>query len=554
MTLEQRAKKMQMIKGIIMGRWFFIIGLTLSGLVQVATGIGATSLSPTRLFFLFTIPSFYNVLSMLYTWQKPERVTSTSLRVASFLQVFIDLLMVTGIIYATGGIESISFPMYFFPILSATLLFSDLILAGFSLITVALYSLLITLEFHHIIPHRSRYGIDPNFFGDIEVTLFNTITVNLFILLTAIFCIYVGRVIHDRELQITIERDKVRSTVNSLQDGIIMIDQHNHVLLMNPLARDYLRLYQTLPHAELVEIDFPPHLRPLVHMICEKTKTRSLGKQMTLEEGENRYHFTVDSIPIAAVDGSIVSWVKVVHDITREKELEQVKSDFISIAAHQLRTPLAGLKWFFKLMMDGDAGPVTKEQVDLLGKAYQRNNHVIDIVNNLLNISEIEEGRMTYDFQKGDVKEILQDLQKASALDAERKQIQVKTDFFSGKAPLDMDKQKLSMAFQNIIDNALKYSPQQSTVTVTLKKKADQYLVTIQDQGIGISTNDRSKIFSKFYRGKNAREKETTGSGLGLYIVKNIVQRHHGQIWFESQMNKGTTFYISLPISRQYFT
>jgi signal transduction histidine kinase len=189
----------------------------------------------------------------------------------------------------------------------------------------------------------------------------------------------------------------------------------------------------------------------------------------------------------------------------------------------------------------------------MLEQAYQRNNEVIEIVNNLLNISEIEEGRFPYEFAEGDLTEVLETVIKTGNTDGQRKNVKVNFHKLAKPMPpVEMDKQKMRMAMQNIVDNAVKYSPENAVVDVTATVKNNRYFLTIEDHGIGIPKEEQAKIFLMFFRGKNAKEKETTGSGLGLYIVKNVVQKHRGQIWFESAIDSGTTFFLSFPVPRKY--
>ncbi len=552
-VVERKEKRIHALRGIVVGRWFLILGIGILGLIQLLAGIAIASFSFTLLAVMLLIPALYNLGYTIYLHRSPEKISDRSLAIVSFMQVLVDQIMFTVVVYVTGGVESVGYIFYFFPILSATILYSDLEIISLSILTVFWYTAVIILEFNHTIPHFPRYHHNPGFFGNAEITLANTISVDLILLFTAMFSVFVNRIIHDRELQITVERDKVRSILNSLEDGIIMLDAHKQVLLINPPARDMLRLYEDFKGPELRKQDFPKSFHKLIQVVREQTDAKRLGQEIMVTEGENIIYIQVDSIPIYAADGQILSWVKVLHDITREKELDAIKSDFISVAAHQLRTPLAALKWFFKIMSEGDAGKVTKRQNELLEQAYQRNNEVIEIVNNLLDISEIEEGRFPYEFEEGNLTELIETVIKNSQPDADHKKI--KLDFKKKKKklpPIEMDQQKMKMALQNLVDNAVKYSPEGSTIDVNATIKNNRYFVAISDKGIGIPKEEQQKIFSKFFRGRNAKEKETTGSGLGLYIVKNVIQRHRGQIWFDSDIGKGTTFFLSLPIARQH--
>lgn len=550
---ERKIKRIHALWGIVIGRWFLILGLGLLGVVLKIANVTIVSFSPLMLVVMIVIPAAYNAIYTVYLLRGADKLNDRMISSLSFAQVFIDQLAFTVIIYLTGGVESIAVLLYFFPILAATILYSDLRIISFALVSIVWYVAMIVFEYNEILPHFTRYTHDPGFYQNAEVTLANTVSISLMLLFSAMFSVFVNRIIHDRELEITIERDKVQSILNSLEDGIIMMDAGKRVILMNPPARDILRFYGDVFGPELRKEDFPRAFGKLIQTIREQPEAKRLGQEVVIQEGENKSIIQVDSIPIYAADGSIVSWVKVLRDVTREKELDEIKSDFISVAAHQLRTPLAALKWFFKMMREGDAGEVTEKQADLLDKAFDRSNEIIEIVNNLLDISEIEEGRFPYEFGEYNITEIIDSIIQGTQIDAEHKGVKLKFEKPDGNIPpVEVDKQKIRTALQNLVDNAVKYSPRNSTVTISVEIKNNRYFITVADEGIGIPKEEQQKIFSKFFRGRNAKEKETTGSGLGLYIVKNVVSRHRGQLWFQSELNKGTSFFISLPIQKKY--
>jgi len=550
-SLEKKFQHIQSLRGIIIGRWFLLLGLALLGVIQYFSHIAILPIATERWFGLLAIGAVYNFAYAAYVRRNPSRMREFTIKLVTFLQVIVDQLFFTVIVYATGGVESTAYILYFFPILASTILYADLQIILLAILSIFWYTAVIIAEFNGFVNHIDRPLGMPSVFGNPQVALSNTLSIDMIFLFTALFSVFVNRIIHDRELQITVERDKVRSILNSLEDGIIMLDANKHVLLMNPPARDMLRLYDGSVGPELKKTDFPKSFSKLIQTIREQPEAKRLGQEVMISEGENVTYIQVDSIPVASANGSVGSWIKVIHDITREKQLDEIKSDFISIAAHQLRTPLAALKWFFKIMSDGDAGAVTKKQQSLLDQAFERNNEVIEIVNNLLDISEIEEGRFPYEFTQGDLTELLNVTVKTGNTDGARKHVAVNLHLpQEALPPVEMDKQKLRMALQNIIDNAVKYSPENAQVDVTASLKNGRYFVTVQDHGIGIPKEEQAKIFLKFFRGKNAKEKETTGSGLGLYIVKNVVQKHRGQIWFESVLDQGTTFFLSFPVAR----
>jgi signal transduction histidine kinase len=233
----------------------------------------------------------------------------------------------------------------------------------------------------------------------------------------------------------------------------------------------------------------------------------------------------------------------------RLQQLDRAKSDFISVAAHQLRTPLSATKWIFSLLLEGDAGPLTEDQRTLVRKGYNSNERMIALINDLLTVSRIEEGKLRYELMPLQAENLIESvLMDFEGLQKERNVSIVFKRMPQPTAKISVDPEKMRAVFQNLIDNAVKYTPSGKQVTVTvLQKNPEEVEISVKDSGIGISVADQGRIFSRFFRGKNAMKLETDGSGLGLFIVKSIVMKHGGRIWFESKENEGTTFYVALP-------
>ena len=295
---------------------------------------------------------------------------------------------------------------------------------------------------------------------------------------------------------------------------------------------------------------FPQYLRPLVGFIQRATREPVYeSTELTLEEDNDHMIIQATALQVTDSDNTNIGSLVILRNITKEKDLDQMKSDFISVAAHQLRTPLATLKWLFKLLLDGDGGTLTDKQMDLIGKGYQRNDEVIEIVNNLLDVSEIEGGRLPFTFTEAALTDILKQVVDASQVYAQRKQVTVELQPCELLPPLKLDRQKIKMAFQNLIDNAIKYSTVGKRVGVAYAIDNDEVVVTVTDQGIGMSEETKDKLFTKFFRGREAVSKDPSGSGLGLYIVRNIIMKHGGSIDFSSQLGQGSIFTVRLPIT-----
>lgn len=231
----------------------------------------------------------------------------------------------------------------------------------------------------------------------------------------------------------------------------------------------------------------------------------------------------------------------------RLKELDQMKTEFISVASHQMRTPLSAIKWILKMVIDGDLGALTQEQKDLLAKGYQSNERMIALINDLLNVSRIEEGRFQYRMMRMSAEDVIEKVIEEMKSDIQTKHIRFKYNRPTTPTPkVSIDPQKIHLVLQNLIDNALKYTPSRGRIEINLQAEKE-LLFSIKDNGVGIPSSQREKIFSKFFRADNVVRMQTEGSGLGLFIVKNIIQAHGGRVWFESQEGIGTTFYFALP-------
>lgn len=230
------------------------------------------------------------------------------------------------------------------------------------------------------------------------------------------------------------------------------------------------------------------------------------------------------------------------------RKLDAAKSEFISIASHQLRTPLTAIKGYLSLIMEGSYGKVDGVILDVLNKIYISNERLVQLVENLLNISRIESGRMQYRFEPMQIESLLEELYDTFALIAKNKKLRLVLNLPEQSLPvLSLDRQKIQEAISNLIDNAIKYT-NEGSVTVSAKDMGTVVTVTIEDTGIGIPSEEIPFLFAKFSRGKDVGRLHANGTGLGLYVVKNIVEAHQGRIWIDSDgAGKGSRFVIEFP-------
>lgn len=239
---------------------------------------------------------------------------------------------------------------------------------------------------------------------------------------------------------------------------------------------------------------------------------------------------------------------KVESTLERDRLVAQMKSDFISTTAHQLRTPLSGINWALgALLSEGDK--LTPEHRTLVERALEKDKELIALVGTLLNVASIEEGKFGYHREPVSLKGELQKTLEEEKPGAERLNIKLKLEVSDDAVPeIHADRERIRWVIRNLIENALRYSDAGSEIVVSLKQDPKQLTVSVKDSGIGIPDKDRPFIFQKFFRSEIAQKKQNEGSGLGLFIAKNIVNAHGGRIWFESTPGKGSIFYFTLPL------
>jgi len=359
--------------------------------------------------------------------------------------------------------------------------------------------------------------------------------------------------ISETNVQLKLARDKTESIVTNLTNGIIVLDRGMRVTNLNPMAEEILGLSKaSVLNKKISEHPKEKNLQNLAKIIYPEGKQKNKKNyEITIPEPLELV-LQVTTTPVLDAKGRTLGTMKIMHDITREKTIDRMKSEFISIAAHQLRTPLSAIKWTLKMLMDGDVGSISEEQKKFIGRGYESNERMIHLVNDLLNVSRIEEGRFRYEFSESAIDTIIKEIIDELRHKIDKNDIKVTIKKDPTILPkLILDTSKIRLAIENLLDNAVRYSPPGGKLIIILQKEDDHLLCSIQDSGVGIPKKQQPRVFTKFMRGDNVVRMQTEGTGLGLFIVKNIIERHKGKIWFESEEGKGTTFFFTLPLAQK---
>lgn len=231
---------------------------------------------------------------------------------------------------------------------------------------------------------------------------------------------------------------------------------------------------------------------------------------------------------------------------------EKLKTDFVTLSSHQLRTPLSAIKWFVEILLTERAGKLNRKQIDYLKEVQRSNERAIALVNDLLQVSRVQEGKLHLDLAQCKLDQLVEDATDAHRSLMTSSNISFHLEVVNGPLPvITVDKVKIRRVIENLLGNAVKYTPRGGSVGIIIKREDGQIVCSFSDSGVGIPADEQDKIFQRFFRGSNVSKIQTDGTGLGLFIAKALVEAHKGRIWFESQEGKGTTFYFSLPIGKK---
>ncbi len=353
---------------------------------------------------------------------------------------------------------------------------------------------------------------------------------------------------NDRIIAIA-EKDKLDEVLSSVIDGIIALDFNKNVILLNKAAQE-LTGYTTT-EIQTKPIDQYIRLFSDKDEIVSKTYCQGNYNQSAKLIGKNGKQTKVNLVT-AQVAGTVqtnLNCILILHDLSREEELEQMKLDFVSMASHELKTPLTSIIGYLSVFLDESKDKLPKESLSLLDKSFAAAQQLQTLITNLLNVNKIEKEQLSVSPEPTEYLPIVTKAIDDLRSQATQKNIVVTLNPPSQSLPKVLaDPMRLSEVVVNLLSNALNYTNPSGKVEIFIKASPTEVETVISDNGVGIPQEAIPHLFNKFFRVSNQLQKSNKGTGLGLYITKSIIEKLHGKIWVQSQTGKGSNFFFTLPI------
>jgi PAS domain S-box-containing protein len=353
------------------------------------------------------------------------------------------------------------------------------------------------------------------------------------------------------------EKEKDDAVLYSIGDGVFVVDKDKKIVMFNKAASEisgYSPEYAVgRRYDDVLRFIYELNGKKNDKFIRRAFKTgkiqEMLNHSLLVTKRGRKIAVSNSAAPLKDKNENVTGCVIVFRDVTKEREIDKAKSEFVSLASHQLRTPLTSIGLYSEMLLKEEVGKLSKDQKKYLKEISKGNYRMVELVNALLNVSRLDAGIFDINAEPVDIKNILSSVFEDMSDEIKKKNLKLTKRCTKNIGKINLDQKLMRIIFQNLISNAVKYTPKKGKIGINIKKQNDDILIVVSDTGYGIPKYQQSKIFTKMFRADNIISKDTTGTGLGLYIVKSIVDKSGGKIWFESEENKGSIFYVSFPMS-----
>lgn len=357
------------------------------------------------------------------------------------------------------------------------------------------------------------------------------------------------------QYEIAQAKAKVDSMLQSIGDGIVATNANGIIIMINKYATDALGVSEKesvgRAFSEAITVvdehgNNVPSTKLPIYKVLHSQKAFTTTRYSYRCQDSHLLPVIITTTPII-IKHKIIGALNVFHDLTEERKLDQAKSEFVSLASHQLRMPLSIVNWYTEMLLSGEAGILSNDQKEYLSEIHLSNQRMTNMVNSLLHVSRFESGQLQASFHPTDIVQIINNVITEISPLAKKNNLQINTVLPRNLPTINTDPALLQMLLQNLLSNAAKYTPTGGKIRVKVTKSSSSIVFCVSDNGYGIPETDQKRIFTKLFRASNIKTKDTDGTGLGLYIVKSIVKQLKGKVWFESKEGKGSSFFVQLP-------
>jgi len=352
--------------------------------------------------------------------------------------------------------------------------------------------------------------------------------------------------IKEKKARVDSEAAKLDMVLSGMLEGVIVTDKSGEIISMNPSLRKlFLIDTQSIAGKRPLEVIRNNSVQDMADRIL-KQKERLATQEITIAFPEEKI-LKVNAVPIIS-SGELEGAILVFHDITELRRLEKVRQEFVANVSHELRTPISSIKGYAETLLEGAIDDQDNAR-DFLNIIYQDSQRLAALIDDLLDLSKIESGKLKMVFLNYPANALIIKCAAVMENQAKAKAITIKLEIPDNLAQIKVDETRFSQVMINLLDNAVKYTPEKGTVNISARPEGNYLQIDISDTGIGIPEQDIPRIFERFYRVDKARSRELGGTGLGLSIVKHIVQAHGGQVWVKSEPGRGSTFSFTIPLA-----
>jgi len=361
--------------------------------------------------------------------------------------------------------------------------------------------------------------------------------------------------LEEEKNKFAVAKTNMEAVITGIGDALIATDNKGVITIVNPAAEKMFgfkmnevvgkSIFDTILLEDEKGETILNEKRPIFASFYNKKIVNAV--YYCVCKNKTKITVAINSAPVL-LNNNIIGAVDIFRDITKEKEIDKSKTEFVSLASHQLRTPSTAVKWYSEMLLNPDAGKLNKKQLKYLQAIYHGNERMINLIDNLLKVSNIELGRIVVKNEVINIKKMLGNIIKEQELEIKKRKHKLVVENLSGINEFVADPFLFRMILQNFLSNAIKYTLDNGEITVAIKKSGSKILFSVADNGVGIPQAEQKRIFDKLFRASSSLELDKEGNGLGLYIVKQLSTTMGGRVWFESESGKGTTFYFELPI------